>query len=364
MVADELVSRGHTVTLFAKAGSRTRATLRPIVEHDFRFRPTPAQTPTVTADGLRPMHPQDVIDDALSTAIEVIAAGGFDVVLNNSLEPQPYRQLSDHPMLTVLHTPATLERVNAVVADPAWRSGARHVFAAVSQTTARQWSARVPGVRCVLNGVDLRHWAGLGTPTTGGRQPDLAVWAARITPEKGLHLAIDAAEVAGLRLRFSGPISDPEYYRQTIAPRLGAGVQYAGHLDHHRLPAFLRRGAVFLSTPRWEEPFGLAMVEAMAAGTPVAALAHGAAAEIVSPAGGVLARADTAESLAAAALQARALDPNAVRDSVARFDKSVMIDAYERILNEIVHGISTPAIDYLPPTTFDAARAGRTGVPS
>lgn len=332
MVADGLVARGHDVTLFAKQRSRTRATLKPVVDAAFRF------GQMTDADGVD--HSQELLDAATRVAIRAVVNGGFDVTLNNSLERQPYLLLQDRPMFTVLHTPATLELVNEVLEAPGWSAGERHLFAGVSENTTRDWARLLGDVRCIPNGIDLRHWAPRGRIRP---RPGLAVWAARITPEKGLPLAIKAATDAGFRLAISGPISDRPYFTREIAPLLSDRVRYLGHLDHGSLPGFLQRGSVFLATPRWDEPFGLAMVEAMAAGTPVAVLPRGAAAEIVSPAGGVLALDDTSGALAAALLQAVQLDRTEVRRSVAGFDSEIMLDAYEAVLTDLATGTGSGA---------------------
>ncbi|MET1006620.1 MAG: glycosyltransferase, partial [Propionibacteriaceae bacterium] len=83
-------------------------------------------------------------------------------------------------------------------------------------------------------------------------------------------------------------------------------------------------------------PFGLSMVEAMACGTPVAAFPRGAAAEVVSAGGGFVAADCTAPALADAILLARELDRTGVRDSVRRYDASVMIDRYEALMEQLI----------------------------
>ena len=342
LIADELVRRGHRVTLFAKAGSRSLAEVHPVVDGQFTHGSAPDEHGVDQS--------QAIVDQGMRRAVRAIKAGGFDVVLNNSLNPIPYVALGDHPMLTLLHTPATLDRTLEVVRAPGWRPGARHLYAAVSEFTGRDWRRFLPEVHCIPNGIELAAWA--------PEQPyspvsDLAVWAARITPEKGLPLAIAAARAAGLRLEFSGPIADPRHFSEEVEPLLGADVRYVGHLTHAELPDFFARGSVFISSPTWAEPFGLAMVEAMACGTPVAALARGAAAEVVSAGGGVLASANTVEGLASAIRHAVRLDRRGVRLSAQRFDKSIMLDRYETVLVELADSRATlvelhPPIDQPP----------------
>jgi glycosyltransferase involved in cell wall biosynthesis len=327
MVADELVRRGHDVTLFAKADSRTRARLVPIMSAGFDYSRTRIEDGVDACD--------QALDDAISRALTVIADRDFDIVFNNSLNPLPYTELHDRPMITVLHTPPTLEKVNAVIESPGWAPGRRHVFVGVSETNAAAWRTTLPRVRCVPNGINLQRWQRHTRPVK-----DLAVWSARITPEKGLHLAIDAARITRMRLEFSGPIADPDYYAAQIVPRLGPDISHRGHLDHTRLAAHLARGQVFLSTSLWAEPFGLALVEAMACGTPVAAFPSGAARDVVGTLGGAVATDASANSLAQAVRRARTMDRNLVRGHAHRFDANTMIDAYE----DIMRGLLAPGI--------------------
>lgn len=323
IVADELVRRGHAVTLFAKGGSRTRARLVPILEEDWVFGARP--------DAAGVDRTQEELLAAVSGAIAGIRAGDFDIVLNNSFGPLPYTMLSDWPMLTVLHTPPTLERVNAVILRPEWRPGARHAYVGVSEFNAQAWRTVLPDVECIPNGIILDHWQG-----TGPVEESLAVWVGRITPEKGLHQAIAAVRLAGMRLEFSGPISNPEYFRTQIQPELDDDVRYMGHCPHDELADLLARGSVFVASPLWPEPFGLVMVEAMASGTPVAALPYGAAPEVVGTCGGTVATDGTVEGLAEAVKIARDLDRTVVRAHAQRYDARIMVERYEAVLTRLL----------------------------
>jgi glycosyltransferase involved in cell wall biosynthesis len=139
-----------------------------------------------------------------------------------------------------------------------------------------------------------------------------------------------------MRLAIAGPVADRRHFQDEVAPLLAGDARYVGHLTHGELPAFLRRGSVFVSSPQWPEPFGLALVEAMACGTPAAALPRGAAREVVSAAGGVLADVSSGPALARAIDQAARLDRQAVRASVIRFDHTAMVGAYEQLLTHLV----------------------------
>lgn len=323
VVADELVRRGHEVTLFAQQGSRTAARLVPVVGSDFVF------GQMVGPDGVE--RSDVILADVVTRAIDTIRAGDFDVVFNNSLGPLPYTMLGDHPMITVLHTPPTLVKVNAVIIRPGWRPGARHAFVGVSEYNTESWRAVLPHVECVPNGIYLDQWV-----DNGRAEQDLAVWSGRITPEKGLHVAIEAVRQAGMRLEFGGPVADRAYYEAQIRPQLDEDTVHRGHVDHRNLGDLLGRGAVYVASALWAEPFGLALVEAMACGTPVAALPNGAAAEVVGALGGTMARDCSVDALAEAIKVARDIDRSQVRVEAQRYDARLMMDRYETILGELV----------------------------
>ncbi|MFJ6653283.1 glycosyltransferase [Microbacterium sp. NPDC091313] len=289
-----LRARGHDVTLCAADGSDH---LGPIEE--LRL-PVPRWE--------RREHESDVgfpagyaaeLDRALERAARRIARDRhrWDVVDNHSLHPAVIRWSADLgiPMVTTLHTPPLPELVEAA----AHVRSAAHRFVAVSQHTARAWSAE--GVEAFVfgNGVDTDRW------TLG---PGGAAWAwfGRIVPEKAPHLAIAAARAAGADLVLAGRIGDLDYFRREIRPHLGRRTRYAGALRQRRLCRLVGGSAVALATPVWEEPFGLVLAEALAAGTPVAAFAGGGVAEVlrglpgtaVVPQGDVAALASAATALA------------------------------------------------------------------
>jgi glycosyltransferase involved in cell wall biosynthesis len=340
ILADELVARGHEVTLFAKEGSVSRAKIHPLVPSDFEF--IRVASPRVRA------QQRGFLAEAVHHSIGIIESADYDVVINNSLSSLPYVNLQSSAMLTILHTPPTLADVTAVVTDRGWVPGARHAWVTVSESNARGWSALLPDVRTVYNGIRLEEWRATSRVT-----PGRAVWSGRITPEKGLHLAIDAARAAGLSLEFAGPVSHEDYFQAEIEHRLGSDVVYRGHLAHDELRNLMSSGAVFISSPLWAEPFGLSAVEALAAGTPVAAFANGALPEIITQLNGALAWENSVEALAGAVRSAVTRDRVETAQSSERFDFRKMVDRYEEIMTALVE----------PRATSDAL-AGTDGLPA
>lgn len=322
MLADTLVARGHDVTLFAKEGSVSTALVHPLVPADFEF--------VNHASPLVRKQQRGFLAESVHHSVELIRAGDYDVVVNNSLSSLPYSLMDDLPMLTILHTPANLDDVTAIVGRPGWAPSPLHAWVTVSESNARDWRRMLPEVGVVHNGIRLERWR-----SAAAARPGVAVWAARITPEKGLHLAIDAVRAAGMQLEFAGPISRTDYFDEQIAPRLGADVRYRGHLRHGDLADFYSSGAVFIASPLWAEPFGLSTVEALACGTPVAALPFGAARELIGPRSGALARTVDVSSLASAIDRASVLDRRNARAASARFGVDRMVDGYESLLREL-----------------------------
>ncbi len=190
----------------------------------------------------------------------------FDIVHNNSLHYLPVLCDDHHPIVHTLHTPPTpwLESAHRI-----GRTRRRHHtrITSVSYDNATRWGDLVD--RVVHNGVDTAAWP-LGAGTGG-----YAFWSGRLVPEKGAHLAIEAARRAGIRLVVAGPAHDPAYFDDVLAPELGRGCDYVGHCHSSDVARYLADASVALVTPMWDEPFGLVVAEALACGTPVAAFNRG-----------------------------------------------------------------------------------------
>ncbi len=106
----------------------------------------------------------------------------------------------------------------------------------------------------------------------------------RISPEKGLDQAIDIAIRSGRKLKIAAKIdrADLEYFEREIKPLLKHPlVEFMGEIGHCEKEDFLGNAAALLFPIEWPEPFGLAMIEAMACGTPVIAHPYGSVPEIV-----------------------------------------------------------------------------------
>lgn len=150
---------------------------------------------------------------------------------------------------------------------------------ALSAAHARHAEGFTP-MAAIHHGLDLAQYP--EGPGGGG----YAAFLGRISPSKGVHVAIAAAREAGIGLRIAAKITEAgeeEYFRRVIEPQLGDGIEFLGEVGGEAKLRLLGSAQCLLNPIQWDEPFGMVMIEAMACGTPVVATARGAAPEIVDP---------------------------------------------------------------------------------
>ncbi|MEE7505743.1 glycosyltransferase [Methylobacterium mesophilicum] len=317
-LADGLTARGHEVALFASGDSERRFALDPVIPiHHERSHAGMEHR----GDARLKAH----LDDGYAAACDRIAGGGFDVLHNNSLSRLPLepRRVAAVPTVTSLHVPpydALRWFVHASTAP-------HHRITATSRAQLDAWwpEGAPPGASVLHNGIDPAAWP--YRPHGDGS----AVWCARLAAVKGAHHAVAAARRAGLPLTLFGPIEEPDYWSAQVAPLLGGSIRFGGQLSGAALAAEVGRASVFLTTPCWDEPFGLAAIEAMACGLPVAGFDRGAVAEVVGEAGSLAAPGDEAD-LARAIGEAIAIPRQVPHERVRRlFTRARWLDRCEAL---------------------------------
>jgi glycosyltransferase involved in cell wall biosynthesis len=259
-LTEELVRQGHRVTLFASGDSRTSAELAAVCERAARF----GHDPT----GATALH-------TLLVETVFARADAFDVIhCHTDSIHLPLARRCPVPVITTLHG-----RLDIPALEPLYREFAELPLVSISnaQRTPLPWAS----------------WAGTvhhGLPLELHRPHYDAgkylVFLGRVSPEKGVDRAIAIARGAGLPLKIAAKIDrgDREYFASQIEPLLATpGVEFLGEIDE-RAKTQLLGGALALLFPiDWPEPFGLAMIEAMACGTPVIAFRRGSVPEVVDP---------------------------------------------------------------------------------
>jgi glycosyltransferase involved in cell wall biosynthesis len=192
----------------------------------------------------------------------------------------------------------------------------------------RQSMPTLPWIGTVHNAVDVDSLA----VTPAEKEPYL-LCLARICPDKGQHVAIEVARRTGMRLVLAGKVEATppsiDYFERYVAPAIDDDhVVHLPNVAGEEKARLLSRAYALLAPLQWEEPFGLAMVEAMASGTPVIAMARGAATELVTEGvTGFLVK--DADEMARAVPLAAGADPWACADATrARFSPWAMAQAY------------------------------------
>jgi glycosyltransferase involved in cell wall biosynthesis len=178
----------------------------------------------------------------------------------------------------------------------------------------------------IRNPIELGAW-----PLQEHKQ-DYVLWVGRITPEKGPHRAIAAARMAGVPLVLAGVIQPGQqaFFDREIAPHIdGSQVRFLGEIRGSEKRSVFADARALLMPIRWDEPFGMVMVEALACGTPVISFAEGAANELVlSGSTGFLVPDEPAMAGAIGLLGQ--IEPRACRAWVAEnCDADVVAEAYE-----------------------------------
>jgi glycosyltransferase involved in cell wall biosynthesis len=167
----------------------------------------------------------------------------------------------------------------------------------------------------------------------------------RMSPSKGVREAAEVARKAGVPLRIGAKLQDKgerEYFECAVAPLLGTDVEYLGELNTEEKYKLLGGAIAMLNPIQWAEPFGLVMLESLAAGTPVVATSCGAAPEIVDDGVTGYLR-DGIDALAEVLPRAAGLDRAQCRqDAMTRFSSNRMVtehlDLYAELLSGGQHG--------------------------
>ncbi len=186
----------------------------------------------------------------------------------------------------------------------------------------------------------------LHQPTFNPRGGYLA-FLGRISPEKGVDRAIKVARTLGIPLKIAAKVDrvDEAYFREQIVPLLKApGVEFIGEINEQEKSDFLGQALALMFLIDWPEPFGLAMIEAMACGTPVLALRRGSVKEVVEDGltGHIV---NSIEEATVTLPSVMALDRRAVRRRFEeRFTATRMANDYVRVYNSLLAKVNVKLV--------------------
>ncbi|HEX2755256.1 MAG TPA: glycosyltransferase family 4 protein [Candidatus Limnocylindrales bacterium] len=263
LVTEELVARGHDVTLFASGDSLTSAVLRSVT-------PVPMRYGETSAEGLG--HAEYLQLANAQAAFRAAADGAFDLVHNHAgIEGLVLAADSRTPVISTMHNPF------APSTRPIWDAYPwfHHAVSAASAATFPTRGALPP----ILHGIDVRSFVFEPSPAAG-----YLLFLGRFSKAKGADRAVEVARRTGRRLILAGKIdaADAEHVRATIAPLFdGEQIEYVGEVDRTVKRDLLAGADALLFPIEWDEPFGLVMIEALSSGTPVIGFRRASVPEVI-----------------------------------------------------------------------------------
>ncbi len=322
-LTDELVRRGHDVTLFASGDSRTAARLIPTIDRALW--------------GRRPVIESFEPYWAITLGKVLRELGSFDVVHSHlDYYGFPLARLEQQPVVTTLHG-----RLDLPDLQPLYAEFSDVPLVSISDAQ-RKPMAQANWLATIYHGIQLDEYT---ANTHAGRY---LAFLGRISPEKGVDTAIRVAQAAGMPIRIAARLplpykKDPnvardwEYYENEVQPLLqGPDVELIGQVGGLQKNNFLRNAAALLFPIRWPEPFGLVMAEALACGTPVLALDQGSVPEVIQDGVTGFIR-DTEEELVEAVARIAEIDRATCRaEAERRFSPETMASAYEGVYGTLL----------------------------
>jgi len=354
-LARGLARRGHEVHVYAAAGSEIpgvtvidtgvdpRSLLATLYRASGNVCPRgddPPSTPRRGASSAsQRARDQHAAAPAFAGVYSRVRQTRYDVVHNHAFDAPAITLATElaAPVVHTLHLPPDPDIAGALrdAVKGAGEAGGNRppAVAGVSAFQARAWS-QVVRVDAILPPYVPTRAIGWSRDAGAG-----AVFAGRLSPEKGAAEAIDIARAAGVAIDVYGDAYDPGYAREQIDPRRGLpGVTVHGGVPRTALWQAMSRAAVVLCPARWDEPFGMAAAEAQACGTPVVAFRRGGLGEILVPGvTGFLVEPDDLRAAADVTRNVTSISRPACRQHAERhLDLERSLDAHEQLYGRVV----------------------------
>ncbi|MBW4636121.1 MAG: glycosyltransferase family 4 protein [Iphinoe sp. HA4291-MV1] len=312
LLTDELVRRGHDVTLFASGDSQTLAKLESVHPRALRLDSDIEEKWMYNFLGPSQVYQQAEEFDIIHSHVELWAL--------------PCASFVQTPTVHTLHGSFTRDRRTIFTQ---YRT---QPYVSISDA---QRTLDLNYVSTVYNGIQIEDYPFVAQP----KEPPYLAFLGRMSPEKGPQHAIAIAKQAGWRLKMAGKIDvvDTEFFEKEIAPLIdGKQIEYLGEVDHAAKVELLGNASITLFPITWREPFGLVMIESMATGTPVIGINMGSVPEVIAhgKTGFVCHSYEQMAQMIPAALE---LNRRTCREYVeSRFTVSQMVDGYEAVYEQIL----------------------------
>lgn len=307
-IAEGMIKKGHQVTLYATGDSITSGRLRWICPR-----------PISEDSSLEPK-----VYQYLHTSLAFEEAGQYDIIHNHyDAYPLCFSKMIKTPVITTLHgfsSPQVTE---------IFKKYSNTYLVSISFAD-REHAPDLNYFGNVYHGIPLNEYQFNGKPES--------YWCfiGRISPEKGVHMAIKLIKKLGLELKIAGLIQDQKYFDDEIKPNLNQKIQYLGLITEEEKKKLLKGAVGFLHLNTYPEGFGITLIESMACGTPVIGMNLGSIPEVIEDqkTGFVV---NTLEEAEAAINKIDQISRKDCRERVEKnFTIEKMVDEYEKVYRKIL----------------------------
>lgn len=316
-LTEELVRKGHDVTLFASGDSLTSAKL--IAPYQKSIRLMDAGSAKIR-DTYKIIGVAEIFKHLLENQ------NCIDIIHNHTWRLIPFLSYLKLPVINTIHYPTDTDYQR-----PVYEKYPNFNYVSISNNQ-RKANKRLKFLGTIYNGIEVEKF------TFNNEPEDYVAFLGRMSPEKGPLEAIKTAKAAGLTLKMAAKIDlvDKNYYEKFIKPEIdGKQIQYLGEVNHAGKVELLKNAKALLALISWEEPFGLTLIESLACGTPVVACNRGAIPELIIDGKTGFIVSSQKEAIAAAK-GIKTINRNTCRKHAENnFSSKKMADGYERLYHEI-----------------------------
>ncbi|MFH7029954.1 MAG: glycosyltransferase family 4 protein [Heteroscytonema crispum UTEX LB 1556] len=312
LLTDELVRRGHDVTLFASGDSQTLAKLEGVYPRPLRMDPD---------------IKEHMMYETLHASRVYQQAAEFDIIHSHvGIWALPLASMVSTPTVHTLHGRFTRD------SSPLYSFYGTQPYVSISNA---QRTIDLNYASTVYNGINIEEYPFVEK----AQDPPYLAFLGRLSPEKGPQHAIAIAKQSGWHLKMAGKVDvvDKEFFDKEIAPHIdGQQIEFLGEVNHTEKAELLGNAAITLFPITWEEPFGLVMIESMATGTPVIGINMGSVPEVIAhgKTGFICQSYEEMAEMIPAALQ---LNRQTCREYVKNtFTVNQMVDGYEAVYEKII----------------------------
>lgn len=311
LLTEELIKRGHEVTLLASGDSKTSAKLIPIWPRSLW--------------GARLSTPHAAFSLIYQKLFEIQEE--FDIIHDHcEFYTAPYSQFLKRPLVSTIHHPVYEEMIILFKKFPQIN------YVAISKHQ-RKSAPGVNFVKTIYHGLPIEEYSFNPNPE------DYLLWLSKLTPQKGPADAIEVAKQSGEKLIIAGiiPREYEDYFEYRLKPLIdGEQIQFVGAVNFEKKVELFKNAKAFLYPIKRPEPFGLVVIESMACGTPVIAYKAGAMPELIQD-GKTGFLVDSQEGMIESLKKINLIKRVDCRRHVEKkFTLQKMVNKYEALYNKIV----------------------------